>query len=124
MKARSVGICVFAAFAAIVLLPNAARAQSAFAGIVKDATGGGQAANLLSYRQCDSACDNTANWSADQPLYFSKGGQSRIRVDAAGKIRIAWFQGQKRGAPPPCQPRPQRMRAPRAFARLAIASPR
>src|SRR5437870_7204930 len=39
MKARSVGICVFAAFAAIVLLPNAARAQSAFAGIVKDATG-------------------------------------------------------------------------------------
>jgi hypothetical protein len=57
-------------------------------------TGDGDMGNLLSYRQCDSGCDNIANWTADQPLYFSNGGQSRIRVDSAGKIRIAWYQGQ------------------------------
>jgi len=38
MSRRSVGVLV-AAIAAVVLLPRAARAQSAFAGIVKDATG-------------------------------------------------------------------------------------
>lgn len=58
-------------------------------------SGGGANNNIISYRECAGSCENLANWSADQPLYFAQSHYPvRMRVDAAGQLRVSWYQGQ------------------------------
>ncbi len=50
--------------------------------------------NLLAFTQCDANCTQAANWSAIQPLYYLASERFALALDAQGRPRMAWNQGQ------------------------------
>jgi hypothetical protein len=78
---------------------NVTSADPSYTGLAVSASGqvrvafGNRSTSVLTYRTCESGCDNVASWAPEVPLFYNNEGRVALRLDAAGRPRILYNQG-------------------------------